>query len=49
MEEEIMKTAEPLLLVKNLTKQFPGTTALDEMDFDLSKGEVHAVVGEHLV
>ena len=42
-----MKSTEPLLVVKKLTKQFPGTIALDEMDFDLRKGEVHAVVGEN--
>jgi len=36
-----------LLEVKNLTKTFAGTVALDEIDFCLKKGEVHAIVGEN--
>ncbi|MFB3926276.1 MAG: sugar ABC transporter ATP-binding protein [Syntrophales bacterium] len=36
-----------LLEVKNLVKEFPGTVALDGMDFDLRRGEVRAVVGEN--
>jgi len=36
-----------LLEVRGVTKTFPGTVALDEMDFDLQKGEVHAIVGEN--
>ena len=36
-----------LLEVKKVTKKFPGTIALDEMDFNLKKGEVRAVVGEN--
>lgn len=35
------------LRVENVSKQFPGTLALDEIDFDLNRGEVHAVVGEN--
>ena len=38
---------EYLLEVRKITKEFPGTLALDEMDFDLRKGEVRAVVGEN--
>lgn len=38
---------EKLLEVRKLTKVFPGTVALDEMDFELFKGEVRAVVGEN--
>lgn len=33
--------------VEKVSKQFPGTLALDEIDFDLNRGEVHAVVGEN--
>ena len=36
-----------MLSAQNVVKQFPGTTALDGMDFDLNSGEVHAVVGEN--
>ena len=38
---------EPYLVVDKVSKQFPGTLALDEIEFDLVKGEVHAVVGEN--
>jgi len=36
-----------LLKVEKIVKIFPGTVALDEIDFDLNKGEVHAIVGEN--
>jgi len=36
-----------LLEVKKLTRHFPGVLALDQVDFDLYSGEVHAVVGEN--
>lgn len=35
------------LSVKNITKVFPGVIALDNVSFDLRKGEVHAIVGEN--
>jgi ribose transport system ATP-binding protein len=39
---------EPLLLkVENISKSFPGVLALDKMNMDLRKGEVHAIVGEN--
>jgi ABC-type sugar transport system ATPase subunit len=34
-----------LLRVEKIVKQFPGTLALNELDFDARRGEVHAVVG----
>lgn len=36
-----------LLEIKKVIKTFPGTVALDEVDFDLFKGEIHAIVGEN--
>lgn len=36
-----------LFNVKGISKRFPGTQALDNVDFNLGHGEVHAVVGEN--
>ena len=37
----------PLLEVKNSVKDFPGVRALDKVNFDLNRGEVHVLVGEN--
>ncbi len=37
----------PLLEVRNITKQFPGVLALDDVSLKFMPGEVHAVVGEN--
>jgi len=42
-----MSKKETLLSVQGLTKVFPGVIALDNIDFDLRKGEIHALVGEN--
>jgi len=36
-----------LLELKSITKAFPGVIALDEVDFTLRAGEIHAVVGKN--
>lgn len=36
-----------ILQVKGLTKEFPGVIALDNVDFAVKRGEVHALVGEN--
>lgn len=38
---------EKILKTKKLTKVFPGVIALDNLDFDLEAGEIHAIVGEN--
>src|SRR5271166_4585844 len=37
----------PLLAVGGLTKRFTGTLALDHIDFDVRRGEVHALLGQN--
>jgi ABC-type uncharacterized transport system ATPase subunit len=36
-----------VLEVKGITKQFPGVLANDHVNFDLNKGEIHALLGEN--
>lgn len=37
----------PLLRLRSLSKTFPGTRALVDVDFDVLPGEVHALVGQN--
>ena len=40
--------ADPSLLeLRGITKRFPGVLANDRVDFDLARGEVHALLGEN--
>lgn len=36
-----------VLEMRGITKEFPGVKALDQVDFTLRKGEIHALVGEN--
>lgn len=38
---------DPVLQMRGMVKTFPGVRAIDEVDFDLRAGEVHALLGEN--
>jgi len=40
-------SGEVVLEAKNITKKFPGVLANDKVDFNLHKGEIHALLGEN--
>lgn len=37
----------PILEMKNITKEFPGVKALDNVSFRVAEGEIHCLVGEN--
>ncbi|TMA85758.1 MAG: ATP-binding cassette domain-containing protein, partial [Deltaproteobacteria bacterium] len=39
--------SEYLLEMRNITKEFPGVRALENVTFQVRKGEIHALVGEN--
>ena len=39
--------SEFVLEMRNITKEFPGVRALDDVTFQVRKGEIHALVGEN--
>ena len=42
-----MAEQEYILEMRNVSKTFPGVKALSGIDFNLKKGEVHAIAGEN--
>ena len=36
-----------ILEFKNVTKKFPGITALDDVSFSIRRGEIHGICGEN--
>ena len=39
--------AENILEVQGLTKVYPGVVALDHMNLQVRRGEIHAIMGEN--
>jgi len=37
----------PILEMQNITKEFPGVKALDNVNFSVAQGEIHCLVGEN--
>ncbi len=37
----------PILEMRNITKEFPGVKALDQVSFTVAQGEIHCLVGEN--
>jgi simple sugar transport system ATP-binding protein len=44
---EATPTRDIVLEAKGITKKFPGVLANDDVNFDLRKGEIHALLGEN--
>src|SRR3954469_14960211 len=38
---------EPIVRLRDVSKEFPGVLAVDEVDLDILPGEVHVVAGEN--
>ena len=40
-------STQPMLRMRGITKRFPGTLALDTVDFDADGGTIHRLLGEN--
>ncbi len=43
----MLETTDAILLMKGISKHFPGVAALEDVDFALRRGEIHALMGEN--
>ncbi len=41
------ETTDDIVIMKGISKSFPGVQALEDVDFALRKGEIHALIGEN--
>lgn len=44
MEEDMR---EPILRLENITKEYPGVIALEDINLEFEKGKIHSIVGEN--
>ncbi len=47
MEAQMRVEDRPILEMQDITKRFPGLTALDSVDFSVRPGEIHALIGQN--
>ena len=47
VERKDRDMGEVILTMKGIDKSFPGVHALDHVDLEIRKGEVHALMGEN--
>lgn len=40
-------SASPIISIRNVTKRFPGVVALNDVSFEIAKGELHSIAGEN--
>ena len=43
----MLETGDAILRMRGISKQFPGVAALEDVDFALRRGEIHALMGEN--
>lgn len=46
-EVEMMVDTDTILQLKNITKSYPGVVALNDVTIEVTRGEIHALVGEN--
>jgi ribose transport system ATP-binding protein len=45
--DDALTVSAPALSLRGVTKAFPGTLALDDVDLEVARGEIHALVGHN--